>query len=196
MDEISDKPRYEKIDPPAGPSARDLEIYEFLMEGNSMSKAGEKFGGLCKQRISQIAAVVNKWLIPIYIDKIREVKVEHTMRLTYIFHEAMAAWKRSQEEETIVKETETTTTVGQFPGDTSTSSRTKKRPVGAAVYLSEARAALAEIRKIWGADAPVAAEVDGADGPRVAGDFEGNRANWVDEQIAKLMAMKSAAPTN
>lgn len=195
MDENLDKPRYDKIDPP-GPSARDLEIYEYLMEGHSCSEAGAKFGGLCKQRISQIKIEVNKWLIPIFIDKIRDIKVEHTHRLNYVFTEAMAGWRRSQEEEIVVKETETTTSVGQHPGDTSTSSRTKKRPIGSVQFLSEARAALAEIRKIWGADAPVAAETDGADGPRVAGDFDGNKANWVDEQIAKLMAMKSAAPTN
>ena len=82
------------------------------------------------------------------MNSIREIKARHTQHLLVIFREAMSAWDRSKEGEHITSETNTTD-----KGDSHT--KTHKTATGNPSYLGEARRALAEIRQIWGADAPI-----------------------------------------
>lgn len=107
---------------------------------------GKKFN-LDKSRICQIAKQIDKYLVPIEMDRIREIKVRHSQSLDRIFRKAMKGFEASQRDsiEHSEKETEdgTETTIK------------RKTNAGSPAFLSEARGALADIRKIWGADSPV-----------------------------------------
>ena len=177
------------------PSARDLDIYWQTVRGKSQRVVGEEYG-ITQARVSQICDAVDTHLFPLHQERIRLLKSRQTASLMHIYGEAIAAWERSQKEYLSVTEEESTTTAGQNPGATSKSSRTKRAQVGGAQYLAEARAALADIRKIWAVEAPVAEVDDEADGPRVAGiGLREGRDQWLREQIEAMQKML-AAPDN
>lgn len=141
---------------PWEPSARDLDIYADVVNGDmTYEQIGEKFG-LSKQRIHQLAHQVDQWYIPQMMGKIREIKVRQTASLDRIFRKAMAGFEASRRDsiESIEKESGS--------GDESETETTIKRKTnaGSPAFLSEARGALADIRKIWGADALVASDDD------------------------------------
>ena len=131
------------------PSTRDLEIYRLLAEGRlTQTEISVKFRGGGRSRVSQIGKRIDQWLAPQLINSIREIKARHTQHLLVIFREAMNAWDRSKEGDRTDSETSTSQS-GNSP------TVTTKTTTGNPPYLGEARRALAEIRQIWGADAPI-----------------------------------------
>jgi hypothetical protein len=141
------------------PTPEHLAIYAEHCAGRSQRRIARKFE--CSQyRIFETVQKVDRWFSDQYSGRIREIKANHTQRLEYIFREAMAAWRRSQEDTV----SESDTVGGKDGGKTVT---TRKGQVGAAAFLSEARAAIKEIREIWGANAPLQIEASGE--VRVAG---------------------------
>ena len=131
---------------PWEPCTRDLEIYASVTAGNSETVTGKAFK-LSQVRIHQICKRIDVWLAPQFMEEIREMRARHTSHLMHVFHEAMAAWERSKLDEQIL-------TV-EKQGDGVKNTMRKKGQSGSALFLQEARAALAEIRKIWGADAAI-----------------------------------------
>lgn len=147
--------------PPNGPwepSTRDLELYARLCRGKTLREVGEEFE-ISYQRVHIIAQQIDRWLAPQLMEQIREIKARHTESLMHIFREAMSAWELSKGDHLTVTEKE-----GDKP---ETITQRKHNKLGASAYLSEARAALAEIRKIWGADATVKGGTE--EGIRAAG---------------------------
>lgn len=127
------------------PSVRDLEIYALLAEGKTTRVIAAKYK-VSHTAIVKVGAKIDRWLVPQWMDKIRDIKAFHTEALMHIFREAMTAWELSKADYLTVTEKD-----GEKP---ETVTQRKHNKLGAATYLGEARAALAEIRKIWGADAP------------------------------------------
>ena len=152
------KPRFKRTKEPYAPCTRDLEIYAYVCTGKSYNQAGKKWkltGSACYYIVNKIDA----WLAPQLMSKIREIKSHHTTCLMHIFREAMHAWAKSKRMEEIENEKNAT----QWPG-----TDVKRRyPVGNPAYLAEARAALDEIRDIWGANAPL--QIEQTNEIRVAG---------------------------
>jgi hypothetical protein len=144
------------------PTNLHLEIYAYLNSGKTQARAAKKFG-YTQPNIGIIARKVDRWFFDQYIGRIREVKANHTQRLEYIYREALAAFKKSQSDE--VTRQEIKKDFGQYPGTQKSVSR--RVQVGNPALLSEARAALKEIREIWGANAPIQIEHMGE--VRVAG---------------------------
>lgn len=131
------------------PNERQLEIYAYIQSGKRYVRAAKKFG-LVVSRIHDICKQIDKWLAGRLVHRVEQIKARHYSRLEIIYAEAMAAWRRSQLDEEI--ETETEKDHGQFPG--TETKKTRKGQAGAPAFLAEARAALADQRKIYGADAP------------------------------------------
>lgn len=133
---------------PWEPTARDLDIYAEVVNGEmTYEEIGEKFN-LSKQRIHQIAKQVDQHLIPQMMEKIREIKVRHTGSLDRIFRQAMRGFSDSKRP--TVEETNKVTDEGEE------STVKRKTNAGSPSFLSEARGALSDIRRIWGADTTVA----------------------------------------
>lgn len=161
------------------PSPQQLEIYAKVCEGRGTHAQIATEHDVTRSRITQIVKEVDDWLWPQMFDAIREVKTRQTNQLLHIFREAMQAWERSKlnAEREVIKEI-----IAQDkepkPGERKETKEIKVLAVaertkttsgqcGDPRFLAEARNALEDIRKIWGADAPVKVEHSGE--LRVAG---------------------------
>ncbi|HTI49764.1 MAG TPA: hypothetical protein VL475_02390 [Planctomycetaceae bacterium] len=152
-------PRSNRAKPtPWEPCNRDLEIYGRVCSGRSYRSLSDEYH-LSLSRLHEIVSRIDGWLAPQLMEKIREIKANHTTRLMHIYQEAMAAWEKSKENAVSVTE--------KSAADGNELSTTTKGQCGDSSYLSQARAALQEIREIWGADAPLKLEHSGE--IRVAG---------------------------
>ena len=166
------------------PSARDLEIYAEVVKGNRTPAAIGADHGIPRQRVNQIADKIESWLAPQYMERIREIKAGHTGRLMHMYHQAMEAWDASKGKVII----RTVKSGGKYGVE---KSRRSEHRNGNPTYLAEARACLAEIRKIWGADAPLKVEHSGE--IRVAGDVEGARQRMRDELAKRLSKLEPSS---
>lgn len=147
---------------PYEPKPEHLAMYTDHCAGKSARRLARKYH--CSITwINTCVKKIDAWFADAYVGRIREIKANHTQRLEYIYCEAMAAWRRSQED----AESETVADIeaGKFPGTNRT--KTKRGQVGASQFLTEARAAIHQIREIWGANAPLVIEHAGE--VRVAG---------------------------
>ena len=157
---------------PWEPTARQLAMYEAVTRGGSYRTVGAAFG-IVHQAVAVTCGKIDDLLSLQYMDKIRRLRARHTQTLEFIVGEAMQAWERSK---TIaVTETVETEGITQIDGTAAPTGLQKKRrqekqQFGDSAYLSEARSALADIRKIWAADKnPKILEIEGEDEYRVAG---------------------------
>ena len=103
------------------------------------------------------------------------LKVEQTEILRDVVYEARQAWEKSKSPAVAKKVTKT-----KKPGDdkgegdadadvTAQESMTQEVQCGDVAYLAQVRAALADIRKVWGLDAPVKNANTTPDGKEAAG---------------------------
>lgn len=107
--------------------------------------------GITQDGVSKILARVSRRVIGNLADDVERVKRDQTAFLERIADEAMRAWERSQ-----LDACERTTRTMSADGSNSLTEekRTVKGQVGDQRFLAEARAAKADIRKIWGIDSP------------------------------------------
>jgi hypothetical protein len=123
-----------------------LQIYELACEGRTSQAAIAKQFKLTQQRVSQICQRVDQWLAPQIADQVLGLKVRHTQRLEAICRQAMQGYIRSQE--SAVSETVTD------DGDRRTVTKATRGQAGNPAFLAQARGALDDIRRIWGANEP------------------------------------------
>ena len=124
-------------------SPRDMAIFQAkAIERRSLRDVGQEFG-LSHERIRQIVNTVEKHLLTDMKEEMHAHRVRHTFRLEQIGIEAMAAWERSKSNIEIIKSTENKN------GDKVTE-RTIKSQIGDPRFLDVARAAMLDIRKMWG----------------------------------------------
>ena len=129
-----------------GPSSRNMEIYALVCAGEQTNEEiGEQYG-ICKQRVHQIRQQVEEWSRPQWQGKIDVIKDKQTKLLMHLFQEAMTEWERSKEN--AVK-------YSQQKGGKEAGKKTRSigGQCGDPRYLDQARQCLADIRKIWGANA-------------------------------------------
>jgi len=143
------------------PSAEQLSMYADYISGMTLKNVSAKYAFASTSQPSIIIKRVNRWLVPKFMGDIREIKCEHTERLLHIASEAMTAWERSKRDKV------------QFEHERGDDGKLKllkmkREPqAGNPTFLATAMKALEDIRKVWGADAPVRMEVSGE--IRVAG---------------------------
>jgi hypothetical protein len=126
-----------------------MDLYARVVSGETMAAVGKDIGAT-RQSISLICHKMDNYLLPIHMDRVRALKSEHTEKLTHIYCEAMAEWRRSKQNAEMVSEKLKTN--GEEKTETT---KTTKGQCGDARYLEAAMKALQDIRKIWGADAPI-----------------------------------------
>ena len=136
------------------PTIAELEVVQELSRGRSTNEVAKQFG--CDwHTVDAINKRVTDYLRREYLDDIVRMKVEHSEKLSDLYREARQAWDTSK-----------ATTVRTTNNDNGVSTTTITSH-GDPRFLAEARAALSDIRAIWGADAPIKLEHSGE--LRVAG---------------------------
>ena len=113
---------------------------------------------ITQQAVSKILARVSDRYLKQVEAKVGRIKAQQTAQLEQIVSESMDAWERSK------KPQRTLTTVTRTGAEGQTSEQTTQQAVeqvGDVAYLDQARAALADLRKVWGIDAPQKVEHSG-----------------------------------
>ncbi len=139
----------------AEPTVSELDVYRELCRGRTRYDVAKEFS-ISWSTVELIRQRVNDYFFRENIESIKRLKAEHTERLTHVVAEAMTAWEASKNP-----------AVRTCDSDKAGNSTTKTTTSGNSSFLAEARAALGEIRKIWGADAPL--KIETTDVPRAAG---------------------------
>ncbi len=157
------------------PSARQWEIYEAVARGGSYRHVGAAFS-MTFQNVAQLCIKVDAVLSQMFIDRVRQIRQRHTSQLEHLYCEMMSAWDDSR----------ATVTTGEGKD-----AKTVRKP-GVTSFASEARAILADIRKIHAADKnPKIDELAAGDtGERFAGR---KREDVIQERINMLNASLTAS---
>lgn len=175
---------------PWEPTAQQLEVYHRFIAGESQSDLSPVYR-VAQQTISHWVRQINAWLVPQFINTVREIRCQHTEHLTHLFQEAMKAWERSKQD--AVTKTEESGTGGEDGGSWSKEGTTTRGQAGNPSFLAEARAALREIREMWGADSPKRIDLQGD--LRVAGvSRDEARAKWIEAEFRKIEESRSGEP--
>lgn len=136
------------------PTIAELEVVRELSRGRSTNEVAKQFG-IDWHTVDAIHRRVTDYLRRDYLGDIVRMKVEHSEKLSDLYREARKAWDTSK-----------AATVRTANSDSGVSTTTITNH-GDPRFLAEARAALEDIRTIWGADAPL--RIEHAGELRVAG---------------------------
>lgn len=196
------------------PSTFELEVYYHVTSGKTYKEVAALLG-VAYITIFRITKKIDTWLAPQYMEAIRELKANHVERLMHIYHEAMAAWERSKNpidsvtvkdvvvksqdaaapKEPVAGELETTAKPAR-PANAKEITRNRRWQTGVPAYLDQAREALADIRRILGADAPLKVEHSGE--IRVAGqqltEIVAQAKQRLGESMYRLSALAKSSP--
>lgn len=134
------------------PDPRQLEVFSEVEGGKSQAQVARE-RGCSKSAINSLIAKIRRWKACQILPTIEALQKRHELLLEQIVEQSLQEWDRSKHNVVTVVERKdaqgnvvTTTTKGQC---------------GDPRYLAEARAALDDIRKIRGANAPFKTEVSG-----------------------------------
>jgi DNA-binding CsgD family transcriptional regulator len=118
--------------------ARETEAWKLRAQGWTQQRIGDKLG-IDQTTVSKLLARVADRRLKELRDKVDRQRGEQTDQLSHLLDEAMQAWELSQ--------------LDAHSG-----------PAGDPKFLAEARALLADLRKLWGLDAPTKLEHAGPEG--------------------------------
>jgi arginine repressor len=148
--------------------AFELSAYKGLTEAaiaEELAKQG--LGEVTQQAVSKMLRRVEERMVEEMKEQAMRVKVQQTAALRKVYQESMAAWEQSK------KPQKSLTTRAGPPGANGEAGAVKESVSllrdsdGDPRFLEAARQALADIRKIWGADAPQKMEMGGKDGKAI-----------------------------
>lgn len=121
--------------------------------------------GLDDSAVCRILKRVSARVLAELKDSVERVKAEQTETLQHVIDEALQAWERSKGTRKTV--TRQTVSGGENDEDRQRTTQHASERTGDVAYLSEARAAMADLRKVWGVDAASRHEVSGPAGGAV-----------------------------
>jgi hypothetical protein len=145
---------------PWRPSPDQLAIYEAATRGDKTQRQVAKERGCAESWVSTVITKIDRWLVPQYTDKFREIKSNHSQRLMIIYREAMAEWHRSKRPK--VSRRKQPDREGKIIAVDTIEGRT-----GDPRHLQAAMAALEQVRIMWGMNAPE--KVEGETTLRIGG---------------------------
>jgi DNA-binding CsgD family transcriptional regulator len=140
---------------------RELETVERHLQGMSQRQIAMELD-ISQAAVSKILARVERRALGDHAELVMRMKGQQTLQLDHIRQQAMAAWHASKTEATRRRQrrveggTDESQTIAEV---------TVESTYGDARYLSEARAALADLRKLWGLDAPQKVDVRATPNP-------------------------------
>lgn len=145
---------------PYSPNELHLKWYhQWAVEHTRISEIAAEFN-ISRQGVHDAVHKVSEWIRLETFDAIIEFRHRQTETLEQMVHDALKAWRDSigPHEVTTTKEG---STAGENGGPYDETSVKSEELNGTAAYLGEARAAMADIRKIWGVDKPQKLEITG-----------------------------------
>jgi hypothetical protein len=148
---------------PWEPTPEQLDIYRQYISGNQSQGELAKRIGKPLSTLSALLNRIDRWLIPHMMDRIREVKANHTSRLLHIYETSMKEWEKSKKPRIQVRKRPS---AGDAKKMELVDTTAENRP-GEGRFLQIAMSALGDIRKMWGMDAPE--KVEGETTLRVGG---------------------------
>ena len=138
-------------DPRARIRTRERRTMELTVLGWSQHQIAADLG-VTQAAVSKILDRVERRVLRELIATVERHKARHTLRLEHLFAEAMRAWDQSKADTTRRRQRKSEGGPGG-PGAT-VAELVVENQHGDARYLEEARKALADLRKLWGLDAP------------------------------------------
>lgn len=142
------------------------EAWKLRVSGWTQQRIAEHLG-VSQPRVSQILKKIEAKLHAEFVDEAAEIKARQTAQLEHVYTEALYQWLRSCED------LERTTVVSGRAGVSAVmgvidlpnlETTMKEGQSGNPALLAQAMKALADIRAIWGLEAPKKQELSGPDG--------------------------------
>jgi hypothetical protein len=139
-------------EPRARIRTRELRTLELTTLGWSQHQIAADLG-ISQAAVSKILKRIELRLLREMAETVDRQKARHTYRLEHLFAEAMKAWTASQADTTRRRQRKTHDD-GGGSGEQMVAEIVVENQHGDPRYLDEARKALADLRKLWGLDAP------------------------------------------
>lgn len=117
--------------------------------------------GISQAAVSKLLKRVETRLLRELADTIERQKARHSLRLEHLYSESMQAWKESHTDAT--RRRQRKSQGGR--GEATIAEIVTENKHGDPRYLDEARKALADLRKVWGLDAPQKMDLRAARNP-------------------------------
>lgn len=143
-------------EPPSRVRLREAQVVEHVLEGRTQHQIADALG-ISQAAVSKIARRVEERLLADLACKAERQRARQTLRLEHIYGQAMRAWQDSKQEGLRRRQRKTEHDGGA--GSTVAELISENRH-GDPRYLDEARKALADLRKVWGIDAPERVSID------------------------------------
>lgn len=147
--------------------ARDERIWELRSKGMSQSAIGE-IVGVDQCTVSTSLKRISERVIKTMTDEVGKEKLILTRQYEHIVSEAMAAWEASKKASRTVRKTTRTPGGEGVEPEEEVIVQEARDQTGDPVYLETAMKAMAEVKKIWGLDAPQKHELSGPGGTPLA----------------------------
>jgi predicted transcriptional regulator len=128
---------------------RESRAWQLRQQGWSQMRIAKELG-IDQSTVSRLLQRISDRVLAELQENVERVKVEQTVQLEHLYDEALQAWERSKQD--AVKITTETPPAEREGASNATVTEEVKGQVGDRAYLDEARAVLADIRKIWGLD--------------------------------------------
>jgi predicted transcriptional regulator len=146
-------------EPRARIRTRELRTLELATLGWSQHQIAADLG-ISQAAVSKILKRVELRLLRELSETVDRQKVRQTVRLEHVFAEAMRAWTESKADRTRRRQRKSESGAGA-----SLAELTVENSHGDPRYLGEARQALADVRKLWGLDAPQKVDLRASQNP-------------------------------
>ena len=163
---------------------REARVLESLLEGRTQHQIAEVLG-ISQPAVSKIARRVEQRLFTDLAYEATRQRARQTLRLEHIYGQAMQAWQDSKQEGLRRRQRKTEHDGGT--GSTVAELISENRH-GDPRYLDEARKALADLRKVWGVDAPERVSID------AVSHFASMSDEALEVELARHLRMRSLSP--
>jgi len=129
---------------------RELRVMEQILIGQSQHQIATALG-ISQPAVSKIVARIEARLLDDVAWKVDRQRARHTLRLEYLYAEAMRAWRASQDDGLRKRQRKTD---GSGGAATTIAEIVSENRHGDPRYLEAARQMLADLRTLWGVNAP------------------------------------------
>lgn len=135
---------------------REIQVMELTLEGRTQHQIAQALD-ISQPAVSKILRRLEERLLLDVAMKVERQRARQTMRLEFLYAEALRAWRQSQEDGLRKRQRKS----GLAGGDGQTVAEiVSEHRYGDPRFLDEARRTLADLRTLWGVDAPERIAVD------------------------------------
>jgi DNA-binding MarR family transcriptional regulator len=127
---------------------REVQVLDQILEGRTQHQIADALS-ISQPAVSKIAKRLEERLLADVTFKVERQRIRHTLRLEFIYQQAIAAWHASKQQTLRRRQRKTDGDDGATIAEIVSENRH-----GDPRYLDEARKALTDLRTVWGVDAP------------------------------------------